>query len=87
MTDTEPVFIDIPGNVRAAFANDGRVFYDLDTLLSQFIPVALDNRFAAGDDEVLMALSLGEFRILDAIRQSRDALKLDAALSMPDAVK
>lgn len=73
--------LNIPANVAAVFSEDGRVFYDLSVLISDYTPVVERQAFGANilKTDINDGIVTGMNMMLNAIRQSRDVLLLDAA--------
>jgi hypothetical protein len=78
--------IRIPVDARqhVVFSDDGRVFYDLDALIADYEPRVIDREKAAVilEDNEIGYLAAGQRQIIDAIRESREILALDAAMEV-----
>lgn len=77
------VRISVSADTKVIFSEDGRVFYDLDVLANTFEESVAGREFAASliNDPFSDGLVAGERMMLDAIRENREILSLNNAIS------
>ena len=76
--------MDIDSNTHAIVADDGRVFYDLSEMISEYEPRIAAREFAANitKGERDLGYVNGERAMLNAIKQSAEVIALDHTFNL-----